>query len=303
MKYGKQVLLMTAIFMGILLAQTKTENGLSENSEIRTVLAIRHTFQKILQAYGQVTSTKKMNIVSYASGRISSIKVRVGEPVKKGQRLLTLKGLFAARGMEESGFKRKTGQGTNEDITLIAPENGTVAEINAQAGNMVNDGETILTLIAPDRLNVDLVILADNDIKVGQTAIINPGQNRQLTADISYIAPEIDPKSGGRHAGITLSGTNRSLLIPGEIVKVAIIVQTRLNALAVPTVCLLMDNGQPVVMVKKGPEYEKRKVTTGLQDSDYVEILSGLSGQEKIAAIRAYGLLNRSISEKIKVLD
>jgi biotin carboxyl carrier protein len=60
-------------------------------------------------------------------GKIVDVKVKVGDAVKKGQTVLVLE----AMKMEND---------------IVAPEDGTVASINAAVGSAVEAGETIATL-------------------------------------------------------------------------------------------------------------------------------------------------------------
>ena len=60
-------------------------------------------------------------------GKIVDVKVKVGDAVKKGQTVIVLE----AMKMEND---------------IVAPEDGTVASINAAVGSAVEAGETIATL-------------------------------------------------------------------------------------------------------------------------------------------------------------
>ena len=64
---------------------------------------------------------------SVMPGKIVDVKVKVGDAVKKGQTVLVLE----AMKMEND---------------IVAPEDGTVASINAAVGSAVEAGETIATL-------------------------------------------------------------------------------------------------------------------------------------------------------------
>jgi len=62
-------------------------------------------------------------------GKVAAVEVSKGETVAKGQRLLTLEAMKMEHG-------------------LVAPFDGTVAELNAQAGAQVSEG-AILARIEP----------------------------------------------------------------------------------------------------------------------------------------------------------
>jgi len=62
-------------------------------------------------------------------GKVTAVEVSQGEKVVKGQRLLTLEAMKMEHG-------------------LVAPFDGFVAELNAQAGAQVGDG-TVLAKVEP----------------------------------------------------------------------------------------------------------------------------------------------------------
>ena len=62
-------------------------------------------------------------------GRVSAVEVAAGDRVDKGQRLLTLEAMKMEHG-------------------LVAPFDGTVAEVGAEAGAQVNEG-AVLARIEP----------------------------------------------------------------------------------------------------------------------------------------------------------
>jgi 3-methylcrotonyl-CoA carboxylase alpha subunit len=69
-------------------------------------------------------------LLSPMPGRVLSVEVRQGDPVAKGQKLLTLE----AMKMEHS---------------LVAPFDGTVAELSAETGGQVSEG-TLLVRVERD---------------------------------------------------------------------------------------------------------------------------------------------------------
>jgi membrane fusion protein, heavy metal efflux system len=62
-----------------------------------------------------------------------------------------------------------------------------------------------------------------------------------------------------------------------------------MTALAVPSSAVLLEENRSVVYVQLGGEtFERRIVTTGIQDREWIEILSGLEEGERVVTEGAY---------------
>jgi len=106
--------------------------------------------------------------------------------------------------------------------------------------------------------------------------------------DLIDLGTEVDPIS--RTAPVRyLSGDSTAALRPGMAVRVRISVGENHEVLAVPERTITNVEGVAVVYVHiSGETFEERVVATGMQDSGWVEIVSGLSAGERIVAAGAY---------------
>ena len=96
----------------------------------RSVAASVGNIQSAVTASGTVTPAVQESVSFGASGRVTAVEVSQGDKVAKGQRLLTLE----AMKMEHA---------------LVAPFDGTVAELAATPGAQVREG-AVLAKIVPD---------------------------------------------------------------------------------------------------------------------------------------------------------
>ena len=62
------------------------------------------------------------------------------------------------------------------------------------------------------------------------------------------------------------------------------------NSLVIPRSALLEEEGVYSVYVLKGTTVEKRKIEIGIQHSNFVEVIFGLTDGEQIATEKAYSL-------------
>jgi len=283
-------------------SRKKENRPLRVSNLVQTVQVTRRNFNRTLTTYGYVRSLKKTDLVAYTRGQITNIWVRDGEKVEKGQRLLSLKGYYSIRAFEESesSYKKELGK----DIIKIAPVSGYVTQLTKSIGSAVEEGEVLVSIVDLKNLLAEVTafgIKADS-IKPGQSAVIMADKER-LPGKVSFISTEINRETGARKIGVDISQKKTPKLIPGNFVKVDIIVEKHLSSLSIPEEALLNDRGQNVVIVKTGQGYEKRTVVIGLHNQGFVEVLKGLSEGERVVTVGAYEILNRDIEKKIKVED
>ncbi|MFQ5866758.1 MAG: efflux RND transporter periplasmic adaptor subunit [bacterium] len=275
---------------------------------LRAAKVTHKDFQRTVTAYGYTKATRKADIIAYTQGRIERVWVKNGDGVKKGERLLSIKGYYGIKAMESSGGSYKKGLGklnpVKNNILKTSPISGYVTSLTKNIGNAVKSGELLLSIVNLENLlaEVEVFGVQASPIKRGQLAIIS-SDKRQFSGKVSFVSTEISPKTGGRKVGIEISKKGSAKVLPGDFVKAEITIEKHLSSLAIPEEALLSERSQKVVMVKVGQNYEKRVIATGLYSQGYVEVLDGLSGGEEVATTGAYELLNRGIKKKLKVED
>ena len=86
------------------------------------------------------------------------------------------------------------------DLELKAPFTGTVAELNIHAGEWVTPGQTLLTLVDLDHLQVETTDLSERDIPRveigGAVRVFIEALNQEVTGRVSQIAPLADILGG-----------------------------------------------------------------------------------------------------------
>jgi len=116
---------------------------------------------------------------------------------------------------------------------------------------------------------------------------------------VTQVSPTLDPNS--RMFKATLEIENDSFVLrPGMFVKADIVVDSRDSAIVIPKEIVLDRRGNRIVyVIDKGIAVE-RKLETGLSNKVEIEVLSGLSGDDRLVIEGFETLRNRS---KVKVLD
>jgi cobalt-zinc-cadmium efflux system membrane fusion protein len=178
---------------------------------------------------------------------------------------------------------------------LRAPIAGHVAERRVELGSLVGrEGqESELYVI------VDLsVVWAELAVPPSELRAISEGQRitirgsvgtEQSSARIMFISPLLDKDT--RAARVVASVDNAAVKWrPGSFITAEIPTQETTVAVAAPKTALQSLKGDTVVFVRTPDGFEARKITVGGQDTEVVQVTSGLAPGERIATANSFVL-------------
>ncbi len=130
-----------------------------------------------------MAKANKSATVTPGSGTVLELYVKEGDQVTEGQPLYRMDDTAAREAVntaqEAVNECQKQIQAVQEkiaELTIKAPHAGNLREVaNLKAGDMVNEGDTIATIVNDTKLRISLYYsyAYENDIKVGQTAQIS----------------------------------------------------------------------------------------------------------------------------------
>jgi HlyD family secretion protein len=205
------------------------------------------------------------------------------------------------RELQSLQIDRENLQKQLQNNIMTAPITGKVLDVKVNNGDGVKPGDILLTLGNPieEEVTLELGTLDAAKVKVNQLArvkVIGP-DSQVFNGRVKNISPlAVSPEGGGgsgRRGGgssgqakvsaIIQLGRPTGKLIPGSQVSVEIIVQQRLNVLAVGLEAIQRSEEKPFIWIKDNDgKAQKRIVTLGLEGATKVEVESGLSKGEKI---------------------
>ncbi|MFP4164805.1 MAG: efflux RND transporter periplasmic adaptor subunit [Chitinispirillaceae bacterium] len=283
----------------------------------------------VAQGYHQAKVTAIM------PGRISRVKVKVGDRVKRNSSLMvidpddrTKSYSFIKQKLEDATRRRERLQALSqrgavsdealEQVELkideakrglqnirkaqfvLAPFSGIVVKVFQNENNSVGPGSALLELASLNKVRI-VSTVSDalvHRFKVGQTAMAVVG-NDTLTGKLDRV-----PLAG---SAATLSFTletvfdNPDMVIkPGMYVPVYVVVDRKKDAVVLPLETVISDGSQQYLYVVRNGKAVKTDVRTGIQNGYDVEILEGVEPGEKVVASGA-GLLNDGV--KVKVVN
>jgi membrane fusion protein (multidrug efflux system) len=76
--------------------------------------------------------------------------------------------------------------------------------------------------------------------------------------------------------------------------RVGIVLERRSAALRIPRGAIVEAEGSPTVFVANGDKAEQRSIRTGLTNAGLIEVIDGLSGDERIVVVGQNGLKSGS---------
>jgi len=193
-----------------------------------------------------------------------------------------------------SQANRDAVQAAVERTLVLAPFDGTVAEINTELGEFITPSPPgIPTLPAIDLLDVScLYVSAPIDevdapqIKTGMSACVSLDAfaEKRCSGTVSRIAPYVlEKEKQARTVEVEVKLTDPNDikdLLPGYSADIEVLLSSKPKALRVPAEAVL-ENNKVLVMHEDGL-LEERSFTPGLVNWNTVEVLSGLNAGDKV---------------------
>ncbi|TNC97309.1 MAG: HlyD family secretion protein [Gallionellaceae bacterium] len=197
--------------------------------------------------------------------------------------------------IDQSRSRITMAQATLQRMTLRAPFDGVVADISGELGEYATPSPPgILTIPAIDLID-DSCLYVSAPIDEVDAAKLKLGQRSRITLDaikgrsfagkVRRIAPYVlDLEKQARTVEVEVEfdklAKDENLLV-GYSADVEIVYDARAQVLRVPTQTLLEGNR---VLLNKDGMLEERKLTTGLSNWEFAEVLSGLSEGDQVVS-------------------
>jgi len=289
-----------------------------------------------------VIADEDADIAAETSGKITTLNIDLGTNVRKGQVIGQIDVVEAQQKLEavelsinklSADYERKkvlaAGDATNANAvsdakydldskkleaaqlrtqikhaTIIAPTNGIVVEKQKIAGEYVNTGTTIATIINTQSMKAEVNVPESqlSNIKKGQKTIITSDAYPETT--FSGIVNFISPKGDENHnyiVRIDIVNNSSVQLKSGIYINVEFQgMSTQQKMLMIQKNALAEGVKNPLVYVFKNGTVEERKLIVGLESGDYIEIKKGLSPGEMVVTS---GQINLSNGTKAEIIE
>jgi len=180
---------------------------------------------------------------------------------------------------------------TSGGQTVSSPMNGFVKQVFIKNGQYIEAGQPIAAVSQNRRL----ILQANVQQKYAPIlGTIVSATIRTLHDNKGYSLEQLNGKllSFGKNANnnnflipLSLQIDNTGNFIPGSFVELYLKTMTNSNALTVPNIALMEEQGSYFVYVQINPElFEKREIKIGSTDGLRTEIISGINQSERIVS-------------------
>ncbi|MBT8285204.1 MAG: efflux RND transporter periplasmic adaptor subunit [Flavobacteriaceae bacterium] len=189
------------------------------------------------------------------------------------------------------------GGSSSANTNIRATVNGTILEIPVEEGDQViqsnnfNDGTTIATIADLTQMIFEGQVDEGEvgKLKVGMPLEISLGaiEDQKLEAKLKFIAPKGVEEAGAVQFKIEGDvATNDSIFIrAGYSANASLVLEKKDSIMVIPEALLQFDkeNDKPYVEIATGDQqFERRDIEIGISDGVNVEIISGLTEEDKV---------------------
>lgn len=187
------------------------------------------------------------------------------------------------------------GSGDMGVFTPVTPIAGKVVESRVSIGQSVDPSATLFRVADLSIVWIELAVFERDlpHIHVGDTVEISPQINTALVLNgtVAHIGEVIEVETRSTDVRIVVQNKEGALR-PGQSVIARIRTMNNANAsLLLPKDALTTVDGKATVFVASEDNVvEPRPVTIGAHDGQHIEVLSGLTGDEKVAVTGVFAL-------------
>ncbi len=173
---------------------------------------------------------------------------------------------------------------------MKAPFSGDVIEKNIAVGEVINENEVIFVIADLSTVWVDATVYAKdlNLVRVGQRVTVKSDVlGIETKGVLTYVGPLVGGKTRSAKARIVVPNPD-GLWRPGLYVNIKVVHEEAPTPLAVKVEALQTFRDWDVVFVQVGNLFEARPLELGRRDGEWVEVLSGLSPDDKYVSENSF---------------
>jgi membrane fusion protein (multidrug efflux system) len=271
---------------------------------------------------GSVLANESLELKSESSGKITKLLFEEGKAVGKGSLLLEINNEEIQAQLQKQKYNQKLNQDnefrqrkllekdaisqeeydnalnrlntTVADIKLLeaqlektrikAPFDGVIGLRYVSQGAYITPATAVATLynISPAKIEFAVPARYSAQVKRGEKIFFSIENDLTVYEGQVYaVEPRIDPET--RTLKIRALSENKSgRLIPGQFVKVQLILQSINDAILVPSEAVIPDQGGKKVFIADSGKAKEVKIETGIRTEKSLEVLSGLKAGDTL---------------------
>jgi membrane fusion protein (multidrug efflux system) len=302
--------------------------------------AARHAISASYAGTANLEAPGEAQVVAKTSGVMVQLLAEEGDQVKAGQVLARMDGdrvrLEAARQLAtvrklENNYRRATELAARKLVSaeaadqikydlesahaaydlaklelsytnITSPISGVVAQRMVKPGNLIALNAPVFRIV--NNSHLEGVLNAPeremSRLKVGMPLrmVVDAVPGQVFEGKVDRIAPVMDSSSGTFR--VVCAFDNAPELRPGMFGRIEVVYDQRTNALTVPRIALLEDEGEPAVYVIVGKIAKRTAVQLGYTNGEIAEIKSGLKEGDQVVTAGKVAIRDGT---EVQVLD
>ena len=174
----------------------------------------------------------------------------------------------------------------SQRVKVYASQDGIVDSLNVREGMYVKPATEVMALadLSSVWLLVDIFERQSDWVAPGQPAEVRLGYlpGRVWEGEVEFVYPTIDPKTRTLQARLRFDNPDEALK-PNMYATVNIYAGPKRDVLSIPREALIKTgSAQRVIVALGGGKFKPRKVTSGMESGDFVEITGGLREGDRV---------------------
>lgn len=176
---------------------------------------------------------------------------------------------------------------------IRAPIDGVLSQRMVKVGNTIKPNDVLFRVTDLEPL------LGYVHVPERELGRLQPGQPARVQVDavpaqafigtVARISPTVDPETATFKATIEVADPSKRLK-PGMFARIGIVYERREAALQIPRTAIVDNEDGPTVFVVEKDKADQRPIRVGLANAGFVEVISGLKGDEQVVVVGQGGL-------------
>ena len=267
---------------------------------------------------------EQASVVAKISERIITINVRVGDYVQKGKILVEMDKvgatsqfyqaeagfLNAKKDLErmqalynegaisqqmfdgaQTAFKvaKANFEASKNLVELTAPISGVVTEINGEPGDLPMPGMQLIKIANINHIKAIFNVGEQDIMSIAINQNIEVYSELQpdllMQGKIKQISKSADVQSRTFEVKGIFANTKDKWFKPGMFSRVKVALKNKKGSLAIPSVSIIINGNEQGVYVINGGKAFYKKITAGISNDEFTEVMAGLKEQDKVVTL------------------
>ncbi|WP_425446208.1 efflux RND transporter periplasmic adaptor subunit [Dethiothermospora halolimnae] len=189
-----------------------------------------------------------------------------------------------------------------DNTNISSPISGVISMVNIEEGEFATNTQPSMTIVNANKVYVEINVTEDiiNEIYKGMEVNIDiPSVPlKDVTGKINTVSPSVNQRIQLYPVKIYVDNENGKIK-PGMFSKVDIKTNVREDVISVKSEAVVKDEGEDIIYIVEENRAVRRKVKTGLDTGEYIEIVEGVNEGEKVIV---KGQNYTDEGEKVKII-